>query len=46
MKANNIETQLQWLREIGFEDVDCCAKWRELALLAGRKSYALTALSS
>jgi len=36
-KLLDMETQVGWLREIGFEDVDCHWKWRELALLAGRR---------
>src|SRR5262249_17667446 len=36
-KLLDLETQRGWLREIGFLDVDCQLKWRELALLTGRR---------
>jgi len=36
-KLLDLDTQLAWLREIGFGEVDCHWKWRELALFAGVK---------
>ncbi len=39
-KSDNLlsmETQLTWLKEIGFKDVDCYWKWLEMALLIGYK---------
>ncbi len=34
-KLLDLDTQIRWLREIGFVDVDCHWKWRELALFGG-----------
>ena len=36
-KLASVEAQLGWLRDLGFEQVDCHYKWREIALLSGMK---------
>lgn len=35
-----VETQLQWLREIGFTHVDCHFRWLELAVFGGVRPWA------
>lgn len=33
----DVHTQIEWLRELGFDDVDCYWKWLEMALLVAVK---------
>ena len=33
----DVETQVSWLRDLGFEDADCYWKWLEMALIVGIK---------
>jgi tRNA (cmo5U34)-methyltransferase len=36
-RTTRLQTQLDWLTEAGFEGVDCCYKYYNFAVYAGRK---------
>jgi ubiquinone/menaquinone biosynthesis C-methylase UbiE len=36
-KLESVERQLEWLREIGYGEVDCFFKWMELTVFAGQR---------
>ena len=36
-KCLSAEEQVNWLRQLGYEDADCFWKWREFSLLAGTR---------
>jgi tRNA (cmo5U34)-methyltransferase len=42
----DVERQVAWLRELGFDDADCSWKWREMALLVGVRPEASSSHSS
>jgi tRNA (cmo5U34)-methyltransferase len=36
-RLSSIEVQIDWLKQIGFIDIDCYWKWLQFALLIGFK---------
>ncbi len=40
-KLISVEEQLTWLRQLGYQEVDCFWKWREFGLISGKKQFPL-----